>query len=187
MISETRAGAKPRRTSALQTRCRRRCRGVPALEAQSLANARSRDFSSPDESASASAAAMVSAEKPRADSSRSIRARPYRPLLARTTDLAAPRSSRRPCRLRRSMASRADALENPRFSRSRASSSPPRARTVSRRTALSYAVEESEGSGGFLRGFVLRLTPHASRLTRVSAFRAAASKSRTATLPTPSD
>jgi hypothetical protein len=85
------------------------------------------------------------------------------------------------------MASRADALENPRFSRSRASSSPPRARTVSRRTALSYAVEESEGSGGFLRGFVLRLTPHAPRLTRVSAFRAAASKSRTATLPTPSD
>src|SRR5436190_1145727 len=71
MISETRAAAKPRLTSALQTRCRRRCRGVPALEAQSFANARSRDFSSPDESASASAAAIVSAEKPRAESSRS--------------------------------------------------------------------------------------------------------------------
>jgi len=76
IIAETRFAAKPRRISALQTRRRRRSRGNPTLEAQSFVNVRWRDFSSPDASASKSAAAIVSAEKPRADSSRWIRARP---------------------------------------------------------------------------------------------------------------
>jgi hypothetical protein len=76
MISEMSAGAKPRASSALQTRCRRFSRATLALEAQSLRNARSSDFSSPPSACSASTFAIVSSENLLAKSSRSIRARP---------------------------------------------------------------------------------------------------------------